>query len=93
MGSNEPSKFRDLGLGWDFSPSVEFFSIITEINLKGEEALVYMEKLTPPTRPVGKPDGLVQGSSHSNLTTPNFNGPNGQTNWSKGEPKDKIFKK
>ena len=52
-----------------------------------------MEKLTPPTRPVGKPDGLVQGSSHSNLTTPNFNGPNGQTNWSKGENKEKIFKK
>ena len=52
-----------------------------------------MDRINPPTKPVGKSDGIKQGSANSTLTTPNFDAKNGNKNWAGGKEGGKIFSK
>ena len=51
------------------------------------------DKINPATKPVGKSDGIKQGSANSTLTTPNFDSKNGNKNWSDSKETSKIFSK
>lgn len=51
------------------------------------------DKINPATKPVGKSDGIKQGSANSTLSTPNFDMTNGNKNWSTGSEGGKIFSK
>lgn len=51
------------------------------------------DKINPATKPVGKSDGIAKGSSHSTLTTPDFDSPNGNKNWSEGTESGNLLGK
>jgi len=52
-----------------------------------------MDKINPATKPVGKADGIKQGSANSTITTPNFDSKNGNKNFASGNETGKIFSK
>lgn len=51
------------------------------------------EKHTPPIRPVGKPDGIAKGTSHSTITGQSYDHANGSIIYSEGTNSEKILSK